>query len=80
MPVLAARLPVISAARLDLEAQAARIAAGLSQAGMAVEPDREIIALIAYLQRLGTDIKASSATADQTPPGTTGPVATRGAR
>ena len=51
-------LPIVSAARLDLTAQAERIAAGLKQAGLAVPPDREIVALIAYLQRLGTDIKA----------------------
>ncbi|HEY0872070.1 MAG TPA: cytochrome-c oxidase, cbb3-type subunit I [Vicinamibacterales bacterium] len=40
-----------------LATQAAGIAAGLTQAGLAVEADREIVALIAYLQRLGTDIK-----------------------
>jgi cytochrome c oxidase cbb3-type subunit I/II len=40
-----------------LKEQAAKIADGLTQAGMAIEPDKEIIALIAYLQRLGTDIK-----------------------
>ena len=38
-----------------------RVAAGLKQAGMAAPPDREIVALIAYLQRLGTDIKAAPA-------------------
>ncbi len=52
--------PLISAARLDLEQQAARVAAGLREAGMATAPDREIVALIAYLQRLGTDIKANA--------------------
>ena len=52
-------LPVVSAARLDLTAQAEKIAAGLKEAGLAVPPDREIVALIAYLQRLGTDIKAA---------------------
>jgi cytochrome c oxidase cbb3-type subunit I/II len=40
-----------------LATQAAGIAAGLTQAGLTIEPDREIVALIAYLQRLGTDIK-----------------------
>jgi cytochrome c oxidase cbb3-type subunit I/II len=40
-----------------LAAQASRIAEGLAQTGQAVESDREIVALIAYLQRLGTDIK-----------------------
>jgi cytochrome c oxidase cbb3-type subunit I/II len=43
----------------DLKAQSERIAASLKAAGQAAEPDREIIALIAYLQRLGTDIKPS---------------------
>jgi cytochrome c oxidase cbb3-type subunit I/II len=53
--------PLVSAARLDMTAQAERIAAGLKQAGLATPPDREIVALIAYLQRLGTDIKAAPA-------------------
>ena len=44
-------------AAADLKAQAERIAAGLKTAGQTAEPDREIVALIAYLQRLGTDIK-----------------------
>jgi cytochrome c oxidase cbb3-type subunit I/II len=70
-------LPVVSAARLDLEAQAGRIAASLSQAGLNVAPDREIVALIAYLQRLGTDIKAQPAA--DIPPATAGH-ASRGAR
>jgi cytochrome c oxidase cbb3-type subunit I/II len=43
----------------DLRAQAERIAAGLQAAGQAAAADREIVALIAYLQRLGTDIKAA---------------------
>jgi cytochrome c oxidase cbb3-type subunit I/II len=45
-------------AEADLSAQAARIAARLQASGLEVAPDREIIALIAYLQRLGTDIAA----------------------
>lgn len=40
----------------DLQAQATQIASGLKSSGIEVEPDKEIIALIAYLQRLGTDI------------------------
>jgi cytochrome c oxidase cbb3-type subunit I/II len=48
-------------AAADLEAQAARVAGGLSQSGMTASPDREIVALIAYLQRLGTDIKGGAA-------------------
>ncbi len=42
----------------DLEAQAAEIAESLKGQTIETEPDREIIAVIAYLQRLGTDIKA----------------------
>jgi cytochrome c oxidase cbb3-type subunit I/II len=44
----------------DLEAQARTIAENLKQSQIDVEPDREIIALIAYLQRLGVDIKAKT--------------------
>lgn len=40
----------------DLEAQAAIIAGGLRSGGIEVDNNKEIIALIAYLQRLGTDI------------------------
>jgi len=41
-----------------LKAQAEKIAAALDQGGAKNTADREIVALIAYLQRLGTDIKA----------------------
>ncbi len=41
----------------DLMKQANEIAEDLLNNGAVVEPDKEIIALIAYLQRLGTDIK-----------------------
>lgn len=41
----------------DLHEQAKGIASGLSDTGVEVRPDSEIVALIAYLQRLGTDIK-----------------------
>ncbi len=41
----------------DLMKQARKIAAGLKEQGIDVEADAEIIALIAYLQRLGTDIR-----------------------
>jgi cytochrome c oxidase cbb3-type subunit I/II len=44
----------------DLKAQAEKITADLKLAGLDTPPDREIVALIAYLQRLGTDIKAST--------------------
>ncbi len=43
----------------ELRMQAEQIAAELQKAGAPVEPQKEIIALIAYLQRLGTDIKAA---------------------
>ncbi len=45
-------------ANKDLDIQAKSIAADLKQNNVTVKSDREIIALIAYLQRLGTDIKA----------------------
>jgi cytochrome c oxidase cbb3-type subunit I/II len=41
----------------DLEKQAAQIAATLQKDGIEIAEDAEIIALIAYLQKLGTDIK-----------------------
>ena len=46
-----------SQAVADLRAQAQKIADGLKASNIEVQPDEEIIALIAYLQRLGTDIK-----------------------
>jgi cytochrome c oxidase cbb3-type subunit I/II len=47
-------------AQAELAAQASRVVENLKQ-GMITNapPDREIIALIAYLQRLGTDIKVA---------------------
>jgi len=42
----------------DLVKQANEIADDLIKSGVPAEPDKDIIALIAYLQRLGTDIKA----------------------
>ncbi len=45
----------------DFTRQADEIAKGLQQAGIAVTSDKEIIALIAYMQRLGTDIKVTNA-------------------
>ena len=42
----------------ELKKQADTIALDLTTAGIVVDSDKEIIALIAYLQRLGTDIKA----------------------
>lgn len=45
-------------ANAALDEQAKRIAADLRQNNIKVKSDREIIAIISYLQRLGTDIKA----------------------
>ena len=45
-----------SQALADLQKQAAEISADLKSKGIECAQDREIIALIAYLQRLGTDI------------------------
>ena len=42
----------------DLEKQANEIAITLKADGIEVADDAEIVALIAYLQRLGKDIKA----------------------
>ena len=47
-------------AAADLEAQARKIAAGLVESGMEISYDHEIVAMVAYLQRLGTDIRADS--------------------
>lgn len=45
-------------ANTELKKQADSIALDLTNAGIVVDSDKEIIAIIAYLQRLGTDIKA----------------------
>jgi cytochrome c oxidase cbb3-type subunit I/II len=42
----------------DLKAQAVKITLDLKEANITTKWDREIVAVIAYLQRLGTDIKA----------------------
>jgi cytochrome c oxidase cbb3-type subunit I/II len=54
-------------AAADLREQAQRLAEGLQKAGFDAAADREIVALIAYLQRLGTDIKAPPAAGQPTP-------------
>jgi cytochrome c oxidase cbb3-type subunit I/II len=46
-------------AMVDLTAQSEDIAKDLQKMGAPAEPQKEIIALIAYLQRLGVDIKAA---------------------
>ncbi len=48
----------VNGANADLMRQAEGIAADLKAQGVDVRADREIVAMIAYLQRLGTDIKA----------------------
>jgi cytochrome c oxidase cbb3-type subunit I/II len=53
-------------AQADLKAQADQVVLGLKTGMIEAPADREIIALIAYLQRLGTDIKAA-AVAQTTP-------------
>jgi len=42
----------------SMNAQAAKIAQALAEGGAKDAQDKEIVAMIAYLQRLGTDIKA----------------------
>ncbi|HID40278.1 MAG TPA: hypothetical protein EYP36_12300, partial [Calditrichaeota bacterium] len=44
----------------DLREQAEEIVASLKESGIETTWDRKIIALIAYLQRLGTDIKGET--------------------
>jgi cytochrome c oxidase cbb3-type subunit I/II len=48
-----------SRANADLEKQAQGIAASLQKDKLPIKSDREIIALIAYLQRMGKDIKSA---------------------
>jgi cytochrome c oxidase cbb3-type subunit I/II len=50
----------------DLNAQATKIADSLKTGSIKADSEKEIVALIAYLQRLGTDIKAPAPQA--TPP------------
>jgi cytochrome c oxidase cbb3-type subunit I/II len=49
----------------DLVKQADAIALDLQKNGIPAEPQKEIIALIAYMQRLGTDIKVNKQTAQK---------------
>lgn len=51
-------------ANSDLEKQAQKIADNLANDKIKVKSNKEIIALIAYLQRLGTDIKANKTAAN----------------
>jgi cytochrome c oxidase cbb3-type subunit I/II len=54
-------------AEAQLKDQADKVVVNLKTGLITAEPDREIIALIAYLQRLGTDIKAPATTAPTAP-------------
>ncbi|MBB6610361.1 cytochrome-c oxidase, cbb3-type subunit I [Pontibacter sp. Tf4] len=47
----------IANANEELMKQANKVTADLAKEGIEVKPEKEIVALIAYLQRLGTDIK-----------------------
>jgi cytochrome c oxidase cbb3-type subunit I/II len=51
----------------ELQKQADAIVTRLKAGSIKAEPDREIVALIAYLQRLGTDIKPASVPVVNTP-------------
>jgi cytochrome c oxidase cbb3-type subunit I/II len=51
-------------AQQELELQSRLVVAGLKIGLVEAEPDREIIALIAYLQRLGSDIKVATLSAN----------------
>jgi len=53
-------------AQKDLAEQADKVTANLKTGLIKTESDREIIAVIAYLQRLGTDIKSAPAAETQT--------------
>jgi cytochrome c oxidase cbb3-type subunit I/II len=41
----------------DVDAQAEKIVKNLKEAGIETTKDKEIVAMIAYLQRMGADIK-----------------------
>jgi cytochrome c oxidase cbb3-type subunit I/II len=49
----------VDSAAKDMLAQATTISENLSEAGIEVDNKKEILALISYLQRLGTDIKVN---------------------
>jgi cytochrome c oxidase cbb3-type subunit I/II len=53
-------------AQQDMKQQADAVVLGLSVGSVETTPDKEIVALIAYLQRLGKDIKAAPAEAAPT--------------
>jgi cytochrome c oxidase cbb3-type subunit I/II len=65
----------VAGAAASMRMQGTEIVSRLAPAGLHTEPDREIVAMIAYLQRLGRDGKAavSAATTVTTPAGGTTP-------
>jgi cytochrome c oxidase cbb3-type subunit I/II len=59
----------IASAAADMQAQAQGITDRLKQAGIETTGDKEIVALIAYLQRLGKDGRAAIAAGETARPG-----------
>jgi cytochrome c oxidase cbb3-type subunit I/II len=55
-------------AQAELATQATKVVGNLASGSIKAEPDREIVALIAYLQRLGTDIKSITPPSPDVPP------------
>jgi cytochrome c oxidase cbb3-type subunit I/II len=49
----------------DMRQQAHVIITGLGETGITADPQSKLVALIAYLQRLGTDIKVDTAAKEQ---------------
>ena len=47
-------------AQKELQAQAAKVVENLKVGSVTAQANREVIAVIAYLQRLGTDIKTAT--------------------
>jgi cytochrome c oxidase cbb3-type subunit I/II len=55
-------------AQKDLQAQSEKVVADLKAGMITAQTNKEIIAVIAYLQRLGTDIKAAPVSGTGVPP------------
>ena len=53
-------------ANADLMKQANAIAADLNKSGAPIDANKELVAMIAYLQRLGVDIKANKVSENST--------------
>jgi cytochrome c oxidase cbb3-type subunit I/II len=64
----------ITSAPADMASQAQGIVERLTQAGVTAEPNKEIVALIAYLQRLGKDGRAAIAAGATAAPTAPAPV------